>query len=568
MKAVQASSNWRFRAAVALVVLLSAILCARLFQLQVCGSAFLIEQGNSRSLRHLQLPASRGLIIDRRDQPLAVSTPVTTLWADPRILQAQRTRWPELARLLEMDLTRLIQQLDVSAKRGFVYLRRRLPPHEAQRLLDSLKNADIKGVSGLEESQRFYPAGAIAAHITGFTDDNEQGIEGVELAFDSLLRGTPGIRQVIKDRKGNLSSVLSTVRPARPGQTLKLSIDMRLQYLAFRELKLGIEQEAAVAGSAVVMDIRSGELLALVSLPTYNPNNRASLPREAIRNRALTDVFEPASSVKPFAMAAALESGRWKPTDTVDVGNGTLKIGRYTVRDVSRSQGRILSLNDILLRSSNVGMSKIAFDIGGERVHSLLSRLGFGVDTSLGFPGERAGVLPAHRNWNPAETATLSYGYGLSVTAVQLARAYATLANQGQLVEPTLVARRPSQSGAQVIPADVARTITHMLTRVVEANGGTYRARIPGYQVAGKSGTARKTAINARGYRANAYQGIFAGFAPANAPRFVVVVVIDEPSKRGYYGGLVAAPVFSRIMAAALRLNNVSFDGLRPAVQQ
>lgn len=567
MRPAQASSPWRFRVAVALVMMLSAVLCVRLFQLQVSGSAFLIQQGDSRSLRHLQLPASRGVITDRRDQPLAVSTQVTTLWADPRMLQSQRTRWPELARLLDMDPAKLNRQLDDNAKKAFVYLRRRLPPDEAQRRLDSLKNAGIQGVAGLEESQRFYPAGATAAHITGFTDDNDQGIEGVELAFDSALQGVPGIRQVIKDRKGNLSSDLGTVRPARPGQTLKLSIDMRLQYWAFRELKRGIEQEAATAGSAVVMDIRSGELLALVSLPTYNPNNRASLPREAMRNRALTDVFEPASSVKPFAMAAALESGRWKPTDTVDVGDGTLKIGRYTVRDVSRSQGRVLGLSDVLLRSSNVGMSKIAFDIGGERVHSLLSRVGFGVDTQLGFPGERAGVLPAYRVWNPAETATLSYGYGLSVTAVQLARAYATLANEGTLVEPTLVARQPSQGSAQVLPADVARAITQMLTRVVEANGGTFRARVPGYQVAGKSGTARKTAADARGYRANAYQGIFAGFAPASAPRFVVVVVIDEPSKRGYYGGLVAAPVFSRIMAAALRLNNVPGDGLRPAVQ-
>lgn len=549
---------WRFRLILAALVLMMLAVGGRIVDLHVFDHDFLKGQGDARSVRHIPIPAHRGLITDRNGEPLAVSTPVTTLWANGRELQAAQSRWTELAHALGQEPKAFTQRLQQSANREFMYLVRGLTPEQGQQVLD-LK---IPGVYSIEEFRRFYPAGEVAAHVVGFTDIDDKGREGVELAYENWLAGVPGKRQVLKDRRGKLIKDVQVAQNAKAGKTLALSIDLRLQYLAHRELRNALVEFEAKAGSLVMLDVKTGEVLAMVNHPTYNPNNRRTLQPAAMRNRAIIDVFEPGSTIKPISMAAALESGRWKPSDRVEVYPGSLQIGRYTIRDVSKTQGPILDLTGILINSSNVGISKIAFDIGGETIYQTMQKLGFGQDTGLGFPGERVGELPAHREWRRAETATLSYGYGLSVTAVQLAHAYATVANHGQAVPLSMTRLDSPPVGTQVLNAAVAENLQKMLQEVIEAPRGVFRAQVPGYHVAGKSGTARKASVGSKGYEDNSYRSMFAGFGPAADPRVAMVVVIDEPSKGGYYGGLVSAPVFSRVMAGSLRLLNVVPDNL------
>ncbi|MEG0245750.1 MAG: penicillin-binding protein 2, partial [Pseudomonas sp.] len=528
--------------------------------LQVVDRDFLKGQGDARSLRHIPIPAHRGLITDRNGEPLAVSTPVTTLWANPKEMQAYKDRWPALAVALKQSPQQLTQRLEQQASKEFIYLVRGLTPEQGQVVLD-LK---IPGVYGIEEFRRFYPAGDVAAHMVGFTDLDDHGREGVELAYDEWLAGVPGKRQVIKDRRGRLIKDIQVTKNAKAGKTLALSIDLRLQYLATRELRNAIAEQEAKAGSLVIMDVKTGEVLAMVNQPTYNPNNRRSMFPAAMRNRAIIDVFEPGSTVKPITMSAALQSGRWKITDKVEVYPGTLQIGRYTIRDVSRSEGPILDLTGILINSSNVGMSKIAFDIGGEAIYRVMSQVGLGQYTGLGFPGERVGNLPNHREWRKAETATLSYGYGVSVTALQLVHAYAALANDGKMVPLSILKVDKAPEAVQAIPKETAETVQGMLQQVIEAPRGVFRAQVPFYHVGGKSGTARKATVGSKGYTENAYRSLFAGFGPMSDPRYAIVVVIDEPSKGGYFGGLVSAPVFSKVMSGTLRLMNVPPDNLPP----
>jgi cell division protein FtsI (penicillin-binding protein 3) len=554
---------WRFRLVLALLALMTAAIVWRIIDLQVVDHDFLQGQGDARSLRHIPIPAHRGLITDRNGEPLAVSTPVTTLWANGKELQAGRAQWPALAAALGQEPKALAQRLEQNAKREFMYLVRGLTPEQGQVILE-LK---VPGVYAIEEFRRFYPAGEVTAHVVGFTDVDDKGREGVELAFDEWLAGVPGKRQVLKDRRGRLIKDVQVTQNAKAGQALALSIDLRLQYLAHRELRNALAEFGAKAGSLVMLDVQTGEVLAMVNHPTYNPNNRRNRQPAALRNRAMIDVFEPGSTVKPFSMSAALQSGRWQPEDRVDVSGGTMQIGKYTIRDVSRTGGN-LNLTEILIKSSNIGISKIAFDIGAESIYTVMQQVGLGQDTGLGFPGERVGNLPNHRIWPKAETATLSYGYGLSVTAIQLAHAYATLANDGRSVPLSMVRADGERSaGVQVIPQDVAKTLQGMLQQVVEAPGGVFRAQVPAYHVAGKSGTARKNAAGSKGYTQNAYRSLFAGFAPVTNPRIAMLVVIDEPSTGAYYGGLISAPVFGKVMAGALRLMNVAPDNL-PAVPQ
>jgi cell division protein FtsI (penicillin-binding protein 3) len=561
MKLEGALYPWRFRLVLLLLALMVAVIAARIFELHVFDHDFLKAHGDARSLRHIPIPAHRGLITDRNGEPLAVSTPVTTLWANGRELQAGKEQWPQLAAALGQDPKLLAERLQANAEREFMYLVRGLTPEQGQHVL-SLK---VPGVYAIEEFRRFYPAGEVAAHMLGFTDIDDHGREGVELAFDQWLAGVPGKRQVLKDRRGHLIRDVQVTQNAKAGKALALSLDLRLQYLAHRELRNALVEFGAKAGSLVMLDVKTGEVLAMVNQPTYNPNNRRNLHPAAMRNRAMIDVFEPGSTMKPFSMSAALETGRWKPEDRVDVSGGTLQIGRYTIKDVSRAPGGVLDLTGILIKSSNVGMSKVAFDIGGEAIYSVMQQVGLGQDTGLGFPGERVGNLPNYRQWRKAETATLSYGYGLSVTAVQLAHAYAVLANGGRSVPLSLTRVDHARDSVQVIPEAVAHTVQGMLQQVIEAPGGVFRAQVPGYHVAGKSGTARKTVAGAKGYQENSYRSLFAGFAPASNPRIAIAVVIDEPSKSGYYGGLVSAPVFSRVMAGGLRLMNISPDNLSEA---
>ncbi|MBV6286042.1 peptidoglycan D,D-transpeptidase FtsI family protein [Pseudomonas aegrilactucae] len=558
MKLEGALYPWRFRVVIGLLAIMVGAIAWRIVDLQVVDRDFLKGQGDARSLRHIPIPAHRGLITDRNGEPLAVSTPVTTLWANPKEMQAAKDRWPALAAALKQNPQQLSERLEQQANKEFIYLVRGLTPEQGQVVLD-LK---VPGVYGIEEFRRFYPAGDVAAHMVGFTDLDDHGREGVELAYDEWLAGVPGKRQVIKDRRGRLIKDIQVTKNAKAGKTLALSIDLRLQYLATRELRNAIAEQEAKAGSLVIMDVKTGEVLAMVNQPTYNPNNRRSMFPAAMRNRAIIDVFEPGSTVKPFSMSAALQSGRWKPTDKVEVYPGTLQLGRYTIRDVSKSEGPILDLTGILINSSNVGMSKIAFDIGGESIYRVMSQLGLGQYTGLGFPGERVGNLPNHREWRKAETATLSYGYGLSVTALQLVHAYAALANDGKMVPLSILKVDKEPESTQVVPKETAETIQAMLQQVIEAPRGVFRAQVPSYHVGGKSGTARKATVGSKGYTENAYRSLFTGFGPMSDPRYAIVVVIDEPSKGGYFGGLVSAPVFSKVMSGTLRLMNVPPDNL------
>jgi cell division protein FtsI (penicillin-binding protein 3) len=560
MKLDGALYPWRFRVVVGLLMLLVAAICWRIIDLQVVDHTFLKEQGDARSVRHIPIPAHRGLITDRNGEPLAVSTPVTTLWANPKEMQLDKSKWPVLATALGQDPKALTERLDSQAGKEFIYLVRGLTPEHGQAVLD-LK---VPGVYGIEEFRRFYPAGDVTAHMVGFTDLDDHGREGVELAYDDWLAGVPGKRQVIKDRRGRLIKDVQVTKNAKAGKTLALSIDLRLQYLATRELRNAIVENEAKAGSMVIMDVKTGEVLAMVNSPTYNPNNRRTMVPAAMRNRAIIDVFEPGSTMKPISMTAALDSGRWKPTDKVEVYPGTLQIGKYTIRDVTKTEGPILDLTGILINSSNVGMSKVAFDVGGEAIFQAMQRVGLGQYTGLGFPGERVGNLPNYREWRKAETATLSYGYGLSVTALQLVHAYAALANNGKIVPLTILKSDAPPTSVQAIPEATAKTLQTMLQAVIEDSRGVYRARVPSYHVAGKSGTARKTSVGTKGYAENSYRSLFAGFGPMSNPRYAVVVVIDEPSKGGYYGGLVSAPVFSKVMSGTLRLMNVTPDNLAP----
>jgi cell division protein FtsI (penicillin-binding protein 3) len=554
---------WRFRLVLALLALMVGAIAWRMLDLQVLDHDFLKAHGDARSVRHIPIPAHRGLITDRNGEPLAVSTPVTTLWANGKELQNGRERWPALAAALGQEPKAFAERLQQSKEREFMYLVRGLTPEKGQSVLD-LK---VPGVYAIEEFRRFYPAGEVAAHVVGFTDIDDRGREGMELAYEEWLAGVPGKRQVLKDRRGKLIKDVQVAQNAKAGKALALSIDLRLQYLAHRELRNALLEHDAKAGSLVMVDVKTGEVLAMVNHPTYNPNNRRNLTPAAMRNRAMIDVFEPGSTIKPLSMAAALETGRWKPSDIVQVGNGTLQIGRYNIRDVSRTQGPALDLPGILINSSNVGMSKIAFDVGGEQLYEVFSKLGFGRDTGLGFPGERVGNLPNHRQWRQAETATLSYGYGLSVTAVQLAHAYAALGNGGGMTPLSMIRVDGTPGSMQVVPPEVAKTLQGMLQQVIESPRGAVRAQVPGYHVAGKSGTARKTSVGTKGYKANSYRSLFAGFAPAQNPRIAMVVVVDEPGKGAYYGGLISAPVFSRVMAGSLRLMNIVPDNL-PAPEQ
>ncbi len=549
---------WRFRLVLALLGLMVAAICWRIVDLQVVDRDFLQDQGDARSVRHIPIPAHRGLITDRNGEPLAVSTPVTTLWANPKELMASQERWAQLAAVLGQDPTAVSTRIRQHEGREFMYLVRGLTPEQGQQVLD-LK---IPGVYAIEEFRRFYPAGEVAAHVVGFTDVDDRGREGVELAFDEWLAGVPGKRQVLKDRRGRLIKDVQVVSNAKPGKTLALSIDLRLQYLAHRELRNALVEFGAKAGSMVMVDVKTGEVLAMVNHPTYNPNNRRNLNPAAMRNRAMIDVFEPGSTVKPFTVAMGLHAGKYRPDTIIDTRPGYYQVGRKTVRDV-HNYG-VLDVTGVIKKSSNVGVARIALDVGGEHLYAMLQQVGIGQDTGLGFPGERVGSLPNFRVWKPIETAVMSYGYGLSVTAVQLAHAYAVLGNDGASVPLSMTRLDSRPQGVQVMDAAVSEQVLKMLRTVVDEDGGTgAKARVPGYQVGGKTGTVHKS-LPGGGYAEKQYRSVFAGLAPISNPRIAAVVVIDEPKPvfGQYYGGVVAAPVFGKVMAGALRLMNVTPDNL------
>lgn len=541
----------RLRVMLAFWALAVTALAARAVDLQVIKHRFLTRQGDMRNIRIEPLAAHRGVITDRDGRPLAVSTPVITLWANPREVLDNKDQWARLKGNPVLNSKELASRVESYSDREFVYLARHLAPDQAQKVLDK----NVPGIYSATEYGRYYPAGEVTSQVVGFTNIDGHGQEGVELAYDKSLHGEAGKKKVVRDLHGRVIQDLAVLDQARPGKDLTLSIDLRIQYLAYRALLEAVERHHAESGTAVVLDAHTGEILAMVNQPSYNPNNRADLDTSALRNRAATDMFEPGSAIKPLTVAAALEKGMVTPHTEVDTNPGYLRIEGDTIRD-HRDYG-VIDVTTILTKSSNVGASKLALRMDQHELPNFFRKFGIGAPTGIRFPGESDGILPMRAHWQKVEQAALSYGYGVSVTALQLARAYATIANDGVRLPLSLRKVDAPVSGQRVISPAVAHSLVKMLETVVTRRGTASRAKVPGYGVAGKTGTVHK--MTAHGYAANHYIGVFAGIAPTSNPRFVTVVEVNDP-KGAYYGGLVAAPCFSHIMAGVLRTLHVAPD--------
>ena len=554
----QGIAIWRFWFIVSVLAVAGSALIYRTVQLQVDDQEFLITQGDARTVRYEKIDAHRGMITDRFGEPLAVSTPVETVWANPKEMNLDALQLKLLAKTLGVSEDWLGKRVAKNKSREFIYLKRKTSPSHAGRVLA----LDLPGVYSRREYKRFYPSGEVVSHVVGFTNVDEMGQEGVELAFDEWLTGHPGKKRILKDRRGSVIKDLDLIRDAQPGKPLSLSLDMRLQYLAYRELKAAVTTHRAKAGSMVILDVATGEVLAMVNQPSYNPNNRKRLATSALRNRAITDVFEPGSTVKPITIAAALETGKYRPTTKIDTTPGYFRVGRKSIRD-HRDYG-VIDLPTIISKSSNVGTSKIALDLTGEVVWDMFYRMGFGQATGTGFPGESIGLLRNPVKWRPIEVATMSYGYGVSVNALQLAQMYMVLGNDGVKPPVSLIKVDGNVEGAaggeRVMASSVAQDIRLMLKKVVEKGGTGTRARVAAYEVGGKSGTVHS--VGRSGYEDSQYKALFAGVAPVENPRVAAVVVIDGPQGQEYYGGEVAAPIFSRVMSGVMRLLNVTPDNL------
>jgi cell division protein FtsI (penicillin-binding protein 3) len=548
----------RFVGRVSLVMaffaLIASSLVARAVHLQVLDKDFLNRQADTRHLRTESITAHRGNILDRHGEPLAISTPVDSIWVNPAEFAGAVERIPQLAKALGVESETLMRRITRSMGKEFLYLKRHLSPNAAQRVM-ALK---LPGINVQREYRRYYPASEVTGHLVGFTDIDDQGQEGLELAMNHWLEGEPGAKRVLKDRLGRSIENVESIRPPHHGKDLRTSIDLRLQYLAYRTLKAAVKTYNARSGSIVILDVKTGEVLAMVNQPTYNPNDRSQFVAERYRNRAITDIFEPGSSIKPLIVAAALESGQYRPSSVIDTSPGFLQVGPKKIQD-TRNLGRI-SLTTILARSSNVGMSKLGLTLQPDMLWETMTSLGLGEMTTSGFPGESAGMLSHYSNWREISQATISYGYGVSVTALQLAHAYATLGNEGVMQPISLLAIDEASSGERVLSKDTSIAVRRMLEAVVRPGGTGVKASIDGYRVAGKTGTAWKSAPG--GYSQDKYFSIFAGMAPASNPSLAAVVVIDEPGGELYYGSDVAAPVFADVMSESLRLLAVPPDAM------
>ncbi|MTI15248.1 penicillin-binding protein 2 [Sansalvadorimonas verongulae] len=530
------------------------VVTGRVAMLHVFNRPFLQNEGDKRTVREERIPAHRGLILDRNGSPLAVSTAVVTITANPRLLNEEKSkaRWNDLADALDIPFSDLAHRLEREKHKGFIYLKRQMRPADAKKVL----KLRISGVYGKPEYRRFYPAGEVTSQLVGLTDIDDKGQEGIELALDEWLAGSPGVVRVIKDRKGRVIRETNVLKSAEAGKEVKLSIDLRLQYLAYRELLKTFQESKAKSASLVMLDVKTGEVLAMANQPAFNPNNRSEMNIAGIRNRAITDQFEPGSVVKPFGVAAALESGHFSNTSIIDTSPGWMRVGRDVVRD-HRNYGE-LSLAGILEKSSNMGMTKLTMDIGPEALVSVFQKVGFGQSTGVVFPGESTGVLPVRNRWRPIEAATLSFGYGLTVTTLQLAQAYMVLANDGKAMPVSLIKRDIPAESHQVIPPIVAENVLDMMKSVTSNTGTAHRARIDGYEVAGKTGTAQK--LVGGKYSSSSHIALFAGVVPVNNPRIAMVIMVDGPSAGQYYGGLISAPVFSRVAGEAMRVLGVPPD--------
>ncbi len=544
-----------------LVVLLgcSALLLVwRAVDQQIFEKDFLQDEGERRHLRNVEVQAHRGMITDRDGNPLAISTPADSVWANPRVLSPDSRTLAPLAKALGMSLEDLRQLLARRSGHSFVYLKRRVTPQVIAKVKHVVKSQGIPGVGVDRGYRRYYPGGEVFSHVVGFTNMDDFGQEGMELAYQKWLQSTPGKKLVIRDGQARPVQNVESIRVPVEGRDLVLSLDRRLQYLAYRELKRAVKRHRAKAGSAVILDVHSGEVLAMVNRPSYNPNGAKDGRPGYFRNRVITDVFEPGSTMKPFTIAAGLESGKYVPASRIDTNPGFMTVGRNRVRD-HHNLG-VIDVATVIRRSSNVGATKIAMDLPREALWDLFQRFGFGEATDIAFPGEAGGQLTPYKRWAEIDHATLAFGYGLSVTALQLAQAYSVLAAEGVKRPVSLLRTTRPPQGERVISSQTARAVLKMMEAVVSNEGTAPKAGVAGYRVAGKTGTVKKSISG--GYAKDRYLSIFAGIAPASDPRLVMVVVIDEPRGKQYYGGQVAAPVFSNVMSGALRLMNVTPDNL------
>ena len=553
------SYRWRSTVVLGLVVLCALGLAARAVELQLLDHQFFAKQGDDRSMRVVKIAAHRGAITDRNGEPLAVSTPVDSIWVNPQEIDENIDQLPKLARALKEDQQTLARRVTSNLDREFLYLERHMPPEQAARI----KALGIPGVYLLREYRRYYPAAEVSGHVVGFTTVDDKGQEGLELGYDQLLNGEDGAKRVIQDSYGRYVENVESIRAPRPGRDLVTSIDLRIQYLAYRELKAAMNEYRARAGSIIVVDVDTGEVLAMVNQPSYNPNDREQLKPGLYRNRAATDIFEPGSSVKPFIMAAALASGQYKPDSVVDTSPGFFKVGTKMEED-EHNLG-VIDLATILAKSSNVGTAKVALSLPPEEIWSTLTSLGLGQVTGSGYPGESAGMLSNYAHWRPIGIATLSHGYGLSVTPLQLAHAYATI-GAGGIKRPISFEKISGPvPGQRVMDGKVAADLVQLMEHVVEKGGTATRASLIGYRVSGKTGTAYKSIPG--GYSTDRYMAVFAGLVPATHPKLATIVVIDEPmgDSHEHQGGEVAAPVFASVMSGALRLMDVPPDDLQNA---
>lgn len=549
---------WRFYVVLTVIAVAVMGLSWRVFDLAILNQHFLRKQGDERALRLVSTPAFRGMIVDRNGFPLAVSTTVFSIWANPQEFNPTKQQVVELAKLLDLrakDINALINK-EAKKKREFVYLKRSITPE----ITSHIKALDIPGVYAQEEYRRYYPEGEVAAQVIGFTNVDDQGQEGIELGYNQWLQGEPGKKWVIKDRLGRVISDVQTLQDERAGNDVMLSIDRRVQYIAYRELINGVQENNAASGSVIILDAKTGEILAMANAPSFNPNNRAHAKSETFRNRAITDTFEPGSTIKAFSVATALDSGHFKPDTVIDTYPGWMRVGRNVVRD-EHNNGK-LSVTEILMRSSNVGATKMILSLPPNQLWSLLNRVGFGEITGVGFPGEAGGSLTKHDPWGAFTLATLSFGYGLSVTPLQLARAYDVIANDGVKLPVSLVRLNSPPKGERVMDASIAKEMRYVLESVLQKGGTGEHASVPGYRIAGKTGTAKMVSENG-GYYKHKYVSSFVGMMPIESPRFVIAVIIRDPQGKHFLGGEVAGPVFQHIAEEMLRLFDVPPDQIQ-----
>ena len=549
--------SWRRRVLLIGLLSCSVLLLGRSIYLQGLHRDFLQQKGDQRYSRTISLFAHRGMITDRNKEPLAISTPVESVWASPADVEITPSLTKQLADLLKIKPADINKKLKNEDKE-FVYLKRRMSPEDAARVMQ----LGIPGIFLQREYRRFYPEGDTSAHLIGFTGIDDKGQEGVELVYQDWLAGKQGSRRVIKDRQGHIIEDLEAVKVPQEGRDLALSIDRRIQYLAHRELAKAIEVNKAKAGGIIVLDARTGEVLALANQPTYNPNNPVNIAGKS-RNRAIVDTFEPGSTLKPFTIATALENGSFRPETMINTGTGKYSIGPATITDAHPAG--IISVAQVIQKSSNVGAAKIALTLHPQAMWGMFNQVGFGSAAHVGFPGEASGRLRPWQHWRPIEQATMSYGHGISLSLMQLTRAYGVFANDGEIKPISLIKLKEAPIGQHVFSAQTAREVRAMLELVVQPGGTAPRAQIPGYRVAGKTGTAHKL-VNGQ-YAENLYVSSFIGMAPASNPRLIVAVMVDEPSAGQYYGGAVAAPVFREVMAGALRILSIPQDAQNNNIQ-